>query len=86
MKEGNVLSVTNARVNLFQGTPRLAADRTGVIQLAEGAPEVEPLVRRGILCCALVVARMLTPRVRALRRVSQLALNMSLIEYDVVTA
>ena len=54
-----MLAVTNARVNLFQGMPRLAADRTGAIQLAEGAPEVEPQVRpRGLRVCTCCV---LTP-------------------------
>lgn len=40
-----MLSLTNARVNLFQGTPRLAADRNGTIQVAEGAHDIHVQVR-----------------------------------------
>jgi hypothetical protein len=44
---GALLNITNARVNMFQGTPRLAADqRSGGILLAEGAADVEAKVRR----------------------------------------
>ena len=45
MKVGNVLLVSNAKVNVFQGTPRLALDRSGTVQLAAEGTEVEPQAR-----------------------------------------
>jgi hypothetical protein len=45
MKVGNVLLLSNAKVNMFQGTPRLALDRSGTMQLAAEGTEVEAQAR-----------------------------------------
>ena len=45
LKVGNVLLLSNAQVKMFQGTPRLALDRSGTMQLAAEGTEVEPQVR-----------------------------------------
>ena len=45
LKVGNVLLLSNAQVKMFQGTPRLALDRSGTMQLAAEGTEVEPQAR-----------------------------------------
>ena len=49
-----MLLLSNAQVKMFQGTPRLALDRSGTMQLAAEGTEVEPQVRahtaRGKAC------------------------------------
>ena len=83
LKVGNVLLLSNAQVKMFQGTPRLALDRSGTMQLAAEGTEVEPQARahrRG------KVHALYSSELKHCSPRQQTELNMSLIEYDLVTA
>ena len=79
LKAGNVLLLSNATVTMFQGTMRLALDRSGTMQLAAEGTEVEPQARAALMRAA--TRSDVRPPCGA-----QTELNMSLIEYDLVTA
>ena len=81
LKVGNVLLLSNAKINMFQGPPRLALDRSGTMQLAAEGTEVEPQARAAAAAAGVLANSALTRGTLV-----QTALNMSLIEYDLVTA
>jgi hypothetical protein len=52
---GSFLSLRNAKVDMYRGSMRLAVDKTGSLEVAEGVkfqPKVHTCLQQGIPVCA----------------------------------